>query len=963
MKKVVFFVASSILLMFGNAALAQVSNQAANTKTVLIDKVTPASGSINIGYEKYRLPNGLTLIIHEDHSDPIVHVEVTYHVGSARETPGKSGFAHFFEHMMFQGSKNIKDEEHFKIVEGAGGNMNGSTTQDRTNYFETLPSNYLETALWLEADRMGFLLDSVTQKKFEVQRSTVKNEKGQNVDNIPYGRTGEVKDQTLYPTNHPYSWPTIGYLEDLDRVNVEDLKNFFMRWYGPNNACVVVAGDVNVQDVIRLTEKYFGPIPAGPEVRAQRVDPVRLPDNKYANFGDNIYLPLYYIVYPTVANYHPDEPALDLLASVIGNGNNSIMYKKFIKTEKAVQAAAGHPCSELSGEFSFQILPYPDNDVDIETMFKQTLEEFEKNGISDDDLARAKGQIETQFTLGLQSVASRSTQLSMWWYLGHKNIKLEKNYNVSDELARYQKLTKEDLMRVFRQYIKGKNYVMVNVFPKRANAAVNKEETVVNTTSGVTKSELDYKGLTYTAPTDNFDRSKRPDAGSSKPPVIPNFYTASWDNGIKLIGTEYKETPVVSILLSMDGGNLAVGDVKKSGLAVLTSRLMGEGSQNYTAEQIDNELEKLGSTISFAATADKNIVQLTCLKKNLDATLKLLEEKLMRPKFTQEDFKLHQSQIYQGINAQKTSASAAADLAFAKIIYGKSIAAEPTTGTLNSIKSLSLKDANAYYEKFYGPDFATLTIVGEVSEQEILPKLEFLKKWNKKNIVIPTLPVAPENTNSNKQIMLVDKYKAAQSEIRIGNIGMPYDWNGKFFRANAANFPLGGNFNSRLNLNLREENGFTYGIYSYFSGYKNRSGVFAIGTGVRSSATDSALKEIMKEVNGYVANGINDDEVTFMKNSITQSDALRYETTFQKAGFLNRLVEYNLPKDYIKQQNDLIKAMTKDDLNKIIKEVFQPEKMAIIIVGDKDKIKGQLEKSGFKVIDYKEVEVITPNSR
>ena len=268
MKKITLFSAAAALLLAGSSLKAQVPAQANPNQTVLLDKVTANPGEMKISYEKYKLPNGLTLIIHEDHSDPIVHVEVTYHVGSARETPGKSGFAHFFEHMMFQGSLHVKDEEHFKIVQGAGGQMNGTTNRDRTNYFETLPANYLETALWLEADRMGYLLDSVTQKKFEVQRATVKNEKGERVDNVPYGKVDEIKDATLYPNGHPYSWPTIGYLEDLDRVNVEDLKNFFMRWYGPNNACLVVAGDVNPAEVVKMAEKYFGPIPKGPEVRA-----------------------------------------------------------------------------------------------------------------------------------------------------------------------------------------------------------------------------------------------------------------------------------------------------------------------------------------------------------------------------------------------------------------------------------------------------------------------------------------------------------------------------------------------------------------------------------------------------------------------------------------------------------------------------------------------------------------------
>jgi zinc protease len=370
-------------------------------------------------------------------------------------------------------------------------------------------------------------------------------------------------------------------------------------------------------------------------------------------------------------------------------------------------------------------------------------------------------------------------------------------------------------------------------------------------------------------------------------------------------------------------------------------------------------MQKLGSSISFNAGSDVTTVQVVTLKKNIDATLRLFEEKLLRPKFNADEFKLMQSQNYQNISSQKFDAGATADLAFNKLLYGKTIAAEPVEGTLKSIKYITTKDVQNYYDRFYGPDFASLTIVGDITEGEIMPKLGFLKTWKKKNITFPPLPIPPAAANNNKQIYLVDKYKAAQSEIRIGTVGQKYDWNGNYFKTNAMNFPLGGNFNSRLNLNLREDKGFTYGIRSMNYGYKDRVGAYQIATGVRTSATDSAMKEIMSEVNNYAENGITDEEMKFMKNSITQSDALRYETAFQKAGFLNRLIEYNLPKDYIKQQNDILNSLSKEELNRLAKEILQSDKMTILVVGDKEKIKANLEKLGYKIVDYKEVETAT----
>ena len=328
-------------------------------QTKLIEKVDKSDSDIVIPYEKYELSNGLTLILHEDHSDPLIHIDITYHVGSAREEIKKSGFAHFFEHMMFQGSDNVADEAHFKIVTESGGNLNGSTNRDRTNYYQTVPNNQLESMLWLEADRMGFFLDAVTQEKFEIQRATVKNEKGQNYLNRPYGMWNEKTIAALYPHGHPYSWSTIGYLEDLDRASLNDLKNFFLRWYGPNNAAITIGGDINPKEVLTMVEKYFGSIPRGPEVEKMKLPLPEINSDRYiSHIDNNIRFPAIMMTYPTVPHMHPDEAALDGLADILGIGQSSYLFKKFVETEKAIQASASHPAAEHAGEFSLIVLPY-----------------------------------------------------------------------------------------------------------------------------------------------------------------------------------------------------------------------------------------------------------------------------------------------------------------------------------------------------------------------------------------------------------------------------------------------------------------------------------------------------------------------------------------------------------------------------------------------------------------------------
>lgn len=931
-----------------------------------VSKTEPATSSTIIPYEKWRLPNGLTLIISEDHSDPIVNVAVAYHVGSARESIGKSGFAHFFEHMMFEGSDHVKDKEHFKIVSDAGGTMNGFTQRDMTVYFETVPSNNLETALWLESDRMGFLLDSVTKEKFEVQRSTVKNEKGQNVENVPYALASEeVKNQILYPSGHPYSWPTIGYTDDLDRVTVDDLKNFFLRWYGPNNAVLSVTGDINSKDVLALTEKYFGSIPQCPEVKKARIPAPILATDQYANYIDNVYLPLTMMVFPTVASYHRDEAAVDILADMMGNGNNSVFYKNFDKTEKS-QAGISHSTSELAGEFEIDILAYPDDEIEgdvtsmedykkkmrelvqknfneTEKKIHATIDEFEKTGITDEALQRVKAKIESRIIDQGNTVFGKSLALANWHLL------LNKQYNLNDEIDRYEKVTKEDITRVFNKYIKDKHAAIVNVYPKDPDSkdsvkSYNPYANVKNTP------DPQYNGLSYIKAKDNFDRSKRPVPGTSKMPVIPQYYSSQLKNGLKIIGTESAETPKVQLLFTIDGGNLVSGDIKKVGVARLTASMMEEGTKNYTTEQISAELDKLGSSISFNSNRENTTVSVSCLSKNLDATLKLFEEKLLRPRFDAADFKRVKKQLVETIRTEKKSADITARQLFTSLIFGNTIFG--SYATEKNVKKLTLDDVKNYYQQNYSPSVTKLVIVGEITEKEMLSKLTFLEKWEAKQVKMPDFTGFPEIPQT--QIYLSHKDNAAQSTFVIGNPGIAYDPTGDYYKSSIMNYSLGGNFNSRLNLDLREDKGYTYGIRSGFQGSKY-PGAYTISAGVRRTATDSSLREVMKDVIEFRNAGLKDDEITFTKNSYLNSEALRYESPFQKASYLNNILQYNLPKDYNQAQQKVLREISKSELNELAKKYINPDKFVILVVGNKYLVKDKLEKLGYGKV--KEIEL------
>lgn len=918
------------------------------SQTTLIEKVTKKGDEIIIPYEKYVLDNGLTLIIHEDHSDPLVHVDVTYHVGSAREEIKKSGFAHFFEHMMFQGSENVADEEHFKIVTESGGTLNGTTNRDRTNYFETVPSNQLETMLWLESDRMGFFLNAVTQQKFEVQRATVKNEKGQSYDNRPYGRSYEINAGALYPYGHPYSWLTIGKVEDLNRVDVEDLKKFFLRWYGPNNATLTVGGDVDPQEVVRMVEKYFGVIPRGPKVEPMKLDPPVLEGNRYVSYVDkNIRFPALSFAFPTVPRFHEDEAPLDCLAEILGQGKSSYLYKKFVLSKKAIQASANHPASELAGEFTMFILPFPGQTLsDFEAEVYLVLEDFEKNGVTDEDIEKFKADQESSFINGLSSVSGKVSQLASYeTFRGDPNA-------IKFDIDRYMSITKEDVMRVFKKYIKGKPAVVLSVLENETAIPAKPDNYVIPEDGESDYDKTDYSGLVYNRPEgDEFDRSKRPPLGPNPVVKVPAFWTDDFDNGLKIIGTESDEIPVVNLQLTINGGHkMNADDILKSGLAVLTASMLNESTQNYTSEEIQVALRKLGSTIRVSAGSSQTTVNISSLKKNLDKTLALAEEIIMRPAFAAEDFERLKKQQLEGIKASQKDPSSIANQVYNRLLYGGDhIFSISSSGVEQSVTNITIDDVRSFYEKNYSPVVSELVIVGDISREEILPKLGFLRNWNKKEVNIPVLPPVPSVDKT--RIYIVDKVDAPQSEIRIGYMtDLKYDATGEYFKSYLMNFPLGGAFNSRINLNLREDKGWTYGARSYFSA-DDEPGPYTASAGVKAEATDSSVVEFMKEIRNYKKDGITNDELAFMRSSISQRDAINYETAWQKAGFLRRIVHYNLSANYVDEQTEIINTISKKEIDALAKKYLQDEKMYIMVVGDGASVRPKLEKLGYEVVE------------
>ncbi len=917
---------------------------AQNGNAKLIEKVVKKGNELTIPYEKYVLDNGLILIVHEDHSDPICYTQVTYHVGSDREQIGRSGFAHFFEHMMFQGSDHVGDNEHFKLVTAAGGSLNGNTTSDRTVYFETLPSNQLETALWLESDRMGFLLDAVTQKKFEVQRSTVKNERGQNYDNRPYGLVSEKVGEALYPVGHPYSWTTIGYIEDLNRVDANDLKKFFLRWYGPNNAVLSVTGDVNTQEVVKMVEKYFGSIPKGPEVKQLEKMPAKLDKDRYISYEDKVRFPLLHIVWPTVPGFTPDEAPLDILANILGGDKNSIFYQNFVKSQLAIDARVSSPCSELAGQFTIAIYTTKGKTLaQMDSLVKTSLLQFEKRGVNDDDLKKFKASHEANVINSLSSVSAKGSQLATYQInTGNPNF-------VQKDLDRYMNVTKEDVMRVYNQYIKNKPALYLSVYPKGEANVIDKPdnyEIPKRDLANIKESE-EYANLVYHKAKDNFDRNIRPGAGANPVVKIPEYWSETFANGLKTIGTPLNELPVVTAQINIEAGH-RFEDKNKAGLAFLTANLMNESTQKHSAEQISEMLSRLGSSIDVSANDNEIKITINSLTKNSAATAKLAEELVLEPKFDQAEFDRSKKEQLERIANQANQPVAIAENVFGKLLYGDNVMSLPSIGTTASVTALTLEDVKNYYKSHISPSASKLIVVGDVKKGEILDQFSFLKTWKGEKTNSPAEPSIKEIDKT--RIYFVNKEKAPQSEIRIGYIALPYDATGDFYKSGIMNYTLGGSFNSRLNLKIREDKAYTYGARSSFSGNKYK-GPFRASAGVRADATAASVLEFMYEISNYRLMGIKPEELAFTKSSMGQNDALQYETAVQKAGFLKRILDYNLDKTFVDKQQEILKTITKEEIDALTNKNLPAEKMYIVVVGDKAKVYENLEKLGYEVIE------------
>ncbi|MHA2938468.1 M16 family metallopeptidase [Vibrio sp. RC27] len=910
----------------------------------LVEQVEAVPGKAMIPYKKYRLDNGMTVILSPDDSDPLVHVDVTYHVGSAREVQGNTGFAHFFEHMMFQGSKHVGDQQHFKYITEAGGELNGTTNRDKTHYFETVPANQLEKVLWLESDRMGFLLDAVSQRKFEIQRDTVKNERAQNYDNRPYGLIWEKMGETLYPRSHPYSWQTIGYVEDLDRVDVNDLKSFFLRWYGPNNATLVIGGDIQIDQTLNWVNKYFGSIPKGPEVDDMPKAPAVINETRFVTIEDRIQQPMVVVGWPTEYLGAETQVPLDVLSQVLGSGANSLLYQKLVKTNEAINAGAFQDCGELACTFYLYAMSSSTAPDALHTLYQQLLDiiqEVKSQGVNEERFEEIKGIAQADAIFALESVKGKVSQLA------YNDVFFDQPDRLQTNLSLLENVSMSDIDSVLSQFLVDKSHAVLSVVPKGkrdiAVQAVNfiPEERVIQPHKTIALNQLEFRNVE-----DDFDRSEVPVVGDSLSIKVPELYKHHFSNGITLMGTESLESPSVLFKLKLPAGERYV-DEGKEGLAELTASLIGEGSQSRTQEQIQAQLDRLGSSVSISAGHYTTTVTVSALVKNFDQTLAIVDELLFHPRFDPKDLERLKQKMKEGVVYQQQKLTWQASQATRQVLFGDSLFSRISDGTEQSIDSLTLEDVLAFYQQHYTPQGAQIVIVGDVNEGEAISSLDFLGQWQGEYPPLLAPQILPQQ--SEQKIYVLDHPGATQSIVRFVRTTKPFDATGELYLAQLANFNLAGNFNSRMNQNLREDKGYTYGMDGYLA--SNREiGIAVFEAPVKAEATGLSIIEMRNEMNHYVQNGLDDDELAFMRLAVGQQDALMYETQDQKADLISGILTYSLHYDYLQQRNEIVATVKKATLNESAKKWFNPNDYQIIVVGDANVVEPQLEKLNLPMV-------------
>ena len=860
---------------------------------------------VTISFEKHTLSNGLDVILHEDHNIPVVAVNVWYHVGSKDEEIGRTGFAHLFEHVMFEGSKH-HNSSHFDPLQKAGANLNGSTTPDRTNYWEDVPTNYLDLALWLESDRMGFLLDALDQQRLDIQRDVVKNERRQSYENRPYGMAHWHLQEALYPMPHPYHWMTIGSQEDLDAADLDDIKNFFKRFYTPSNASLAIAGDIDMGQALEMVNHYFGNLPPGEPVPRKGRHDSSLRGRIELEMRDSVTLPRTYIAWPTPPEGDIDDAPLEIYQAIMSDGLTSRLHKSLVYEKQIAQSAnMRYHSSEIAGQCILSVTAAEGHELDeVEAAADAEMAMLLREPPTDEEITRVKNRIEASHFRQLARIGGFGGRADQ---LNHYSVFSADPDLINTSLDKYMSVTREDVMRV-AESILGENQVRLRVLPEP----------------------------TLSPATVTIDRTVMPPPKSEPVFNPPTPTRTKLSNGMGISVIEQRGMPIVAFGVLMDAG--ASRDPEKlPGLAGFTAQMLPEGTTTKTSQEIAQAFEFIGSRISADGRREYTLLSAETLTKHWPTGLELTADLVLNPNFPDHEIERVRREHLTELRRGKDEPNAVAEQLMAGLVFQKGSGyGHPLSGTEKSIAALTRDDIASQFSRDYTPANANLIVVGDVSIDEVAKRAEVVfGRWkggpsaNGRSVVEPSIGTAT--------IYLVDRPGAPQSVIRALNTTIPR-LHPDYLGLTLMNYAFGGQFSARLNQNLRQEKGYSYGYQSHVQWFRSSSLMLAGGS-VQTEVTKESVFETLKEYNEVRGSRpISEEELENAKASVLRSFPANFERPGAIMGQVLQMVQFGLPDDYLQTVRANVEAVTLDDVHRVTQELVRPDQLKILVVGDRQQI-------------------------
>ena len=878
---------------------------------------------VSIAYEKVTLSNGLDVILHEDHSIPLAAVNVWYHVGSKNEVPGRTGFAHLFEHVMFEGSGH-HNSSHFEPLQKVGANLNGSTNPDRTNYWEDVPSNYLELALWLESDRMGFLLDALDQQRFEIQRDVVKNERRQSYENRPYGMAQWNIQEAVFPLPHPYHWMTIGSQEDLDAASLDDIKDFFRRFYSPSNASLSIAGDIKRDETLEMVNRYFGDLPPGPPVRRIGRFDSGLAGRVELEMRDKVSLPRLYIVWPSLPDNDPDEGALEMLRAVLADGQSSRLYRSLVYDKQIAQSVGVRNYSaEIAGQFIVEVTAAAGHGLDeLEAAIDGEIERIWQEPPTTEELERAKNRLESSHFRQLARIGGFGGRADI---LNYYNVLYGDPNMINTGLEKYLAVSQDDVLRVGQEVL-AQRQVRMRVLP----------ETPLQPATAA-----------------NLDRTVMPEAGEEPEFVPPVPVHRKLENGLQVTVVAKRGVPVVSFALMVQAGSIT-DPPDMPGLAFFTTQLLPEGTDTRSSQDIASAFEFIGARLSAETRKEVSLLSSETLTKHWVTALELMADVAQNPSFPEHEIERIRREHLTDIRRGKDDPTFIAERVVSGLVLGReSRYGHPSMGTEGSVANFSREDLEHHFRSHFGPANANLIVVGDVGLEEVMKQAEeAFRNWN--NEVEP-LPLSEAGSSGNGQhsqstaIYLVDKPGAAQSVLRAGHDMVPRS-HPDYSALTLLNFSFGGQFSARLNQNLRQDKGYSYGFNSGISWFREQS-LMVAGGSVQTAVTKESVQETLKEFHDiHLGRPVTEEELEAGKAGMLLGYPAGFERSGQVLSQVIQLIQHNLPDDYFRTARERIAAVTLEEVRRAGGERLRPNDLKILVVGDRATVEPGLRELGLPVV-------------